>query len=94
MLLVTDGQVHDEVNLLYSASKNAGCTRVFSLGVGASPSRHFIRSLARVAGGSSEIFDRKRKSGWEKRVKAQIARAQQPALSAVSVHWHQVRVII
>ena len=45
--------------------------------------------MARVGGGYSEFFDTGKKSRWERKVKDQLHRAFQPALSRVSVEWWQ-----
>ena len=51
--------------------------------------RHFLRSMARVGAGSEEFFDAKTKSKWERKVKSQLSKAFQPALTSVSVEWQQ-----
>ena len=45
--------------------------------------------MARVGGGCEEFFDTKTKSKWEKKVKGQLSKAFQPALTSVSVEWQQ-----
>lgn len=45
--------------------------------------------MARVGGGCSEFFDTQKKSRWEQKVKSQISKAFQPALTGVSVQWWQ-----
>ena len=51
--------------------------------------RHFLRAMARVGAGSEEFFDTKTKSKWECRVKQQLSKAFQPALTSVAVDWWQ-----
>ena len=51
--------------------------------------RHFLRAMARVGGGCEEFFDTKTKSRWERKVKGQLAKAFQPALTSVAVEWKQ-----
>ena len=51
--------------------------------------KHFLRSMARVGGGCEEFFDTKTKSKWERKVKGQLSKAFQPALTSVSVEWQQ-----
>ena len=51
--------------------------------------RHFLRAMARVGAGCEEFFDSKTKSRWERKVKGQLAKAFQPALTSVSVAWQQ-----
>ena len=45
--------------------------------------------MARVGAGYEEFFDDKTKSKWEKKVKSQLAKAFQPALTSVCVEWQQ-----
>lgn len=54
-----------------------------------SANRHFLRSMARVGGGCSEFFDSQKKSRWERKVKEQLSKAFQPALTGVDVQWQQ-----
>ena len=51
--------------------------------------RHFLRAMARVGAGCEEFFDPKTKSRWERKVRGQLAKAFQPALTALSVEWQQ-----
>ena len=51
--------------------------------------RHFLRSMARVGAGCEEFFDSKTKSKWERKVKSQLSKAFQPALTSVNVEWQQ-----
>ena len=52
--------------------------------------KHFLRSMAHVGAGCVEFFDPKTKSKWERKVKAQLDKAFQPALTSVQVQWKQV----
>ena len=45
--------------------------------------------MARVGAGCGEFFDTKTKSKWEKKVKSQLSKAFQPALTSVCVKWQQ-----
>ena len=45
--------------------------------------------MARVGAGCEEFFDTKTKSKWERKVKSQLSKAFQPALTSVSVEWQQ-----
>lgn len=45
--------------------------------------------MAHMGAGWAEFFDPKTKSKWERKVKAQLDKAFQPALSSVSVQWQQ-----
>ncbi len=45
--------------------------------------------MARVGAGCEEFFDPKTKSKWERKVKVQLSKAFQPALTSVAVDWQQ-----
>ncbi len=45
--------------------------------------------MARVGGGCEVFFDTKTKSKWERKVKGQLSKSFQPALTSVSVEWQQ-----
>lgn len=51
--------------------------------------KHFLRSMAHVGAGCVEYFDPKTKSKWERKVRTQLDRAFQPALTSVHVQWGQ-----
>ena len=51
--------------------------------------RHFLRAMARTGSGYSEFFDARKKSCWERKVKDQLHRAFQPAMSQVNIEWWQ-----
>ena len=54
-----------------------------------SANRHFLRSIAHVGGGREEFFEVQKKSNWERKIKSQLSKAFQPALTGVSVDWLQ-----
>ena len=45
--------------------------------------------MARIGGGCSEFFDTQKKSQWQGKVKEQLSKAYQPALTDVRVEWRQ-----
>ena len=53
------------------------------------PNHHLLKAMARNGGGCGEYFDPKTKSKWERKVKSQLSKAFQPALTSVSVQWQQ-----
>ena len=88
VILLSDGLPADPARALQIAARARG-TRLFVLGVGPTPARHFLRSLARVSGGAAEILDSSRKSRWRSVVQQQLDRAAQPCLTSVAVSWQQ-----
>jgi hypothetical protein len=75
--------------VLALVKENAEHSRIFSHAVGSSPNTHFLQLVSRSSGGYYEVFDKTRKSKWEGKVKRQIARAQQPALTGIHINWVQ-----
>ena len=57
--------------------------------VSSAANKHFLRLMAHVGAGWAEFFNPKTKSKWERKVKAQLDKAFQPALSSVCVQWQQ-----
>ena len=51
--------------------------------------KHFLRSMAHLGAGCVEFFDPKTKSKWERKIKSQLDKAFQPALTSVQVQWQQ-----
>ena len=45
--------------------------------------------MAHVGGGCEEFFEVQKKSSWERKIKSQLSKAFQPALTGVSVEWTQ-----
>ncbi|XP_065826671.1 protein mono-ADP-ribosyltransferase PARP4-like isoform X4 [Oscarella lobularis] len=89
VFLFSDGHVNEEESTLIALKKGAQRCRLFAFGVGSSPNRHYLRSMAQVGGGHAEFFDGKAKSKWERKVKRQLSKAGQPVLTSVSVAWQQ-----
>ena len=61
-------------------------TRVFTLGVGKAVNRFFVRKAAVLGGGMHEFISEGDKRLVDK-VKAQLKRSIQPALSSIDVDW-------
>ena len=45
--------------------------------------------MAHVGGGCEEFFEVQKKSHWERKIRSQLSKAFQPALTGVSVDWLQ-----
>jgi Ca-activated chloride channel family protein len=56
VLLLTDGQVGNESEVIALAREHAGRTRVFTFGIGAGASQHLVRGVARASGGAAEMI--------------------------------------
>jgi Ca-activated chloride channel family protein len=90
VLLLTDGQVSNEDEVLALARKHADTTRVFTFGIGAGSSEHLVRGTARASRGASEmIFPGER---IEPKVLRQFERVRMPAYDDARVDWKGLRV--
>ena len=90
VFVVSDGLVQNEDVVLAAARAARGHTRVFTLGVGPNPAKHFLRSLANLSGGSFELFDASRKSKWERKITTLVANAARPGLTDIAIAWQQL----
>jgi Ca-activated chloride channel family protein len=85
VVVVTDGQVTNTDAVLALVRKQEAYARVFTFGMGAGPSHHLVRGLARAGGGAAEfILPGERASA---KVTRQLARVLSPALTNVRLDW-------
>jgi Ca-activated chloride channel family protein len=85
IILLTDGQVGNEAEILTLAKRHRGQAAIYPVGLGRGPNAHFIRSLARVSGGvATLVHPGERLEPVMVRLMAQIAT---PPLHPVEVHW-------
>ncbi|XP_033101567.1 protein mono-ADP-ribosyltransferase PARP4-like, partial [Anneissia japonica] len=89
IFLISDGHINNEESTLNSIQLNAKNNRVFTFGISKTANKHLLRAIARVGTGAFEFFDTSTKSKWERKVKGQLLKARQPALSNVRVNWQQ-----
>ena len=90
VLLLTDGQVSNEHEVLALARKHAGSARVFAFGIGAGASEHLVRGTARASRGAAElIYPGER---IEPKVLRMFERARTPAFDDAAIAWNGLRV--
>ncbi|XP_015749941.1 PREDICTED: poly [ADP-ribose] polymerase 4-like [Acropora digitifera] len=89
LFLISDGHVTEEETSLNFIRKNCQCDRLFTFGVGSTANRYLLRFMAKAGAGASEFFDSKAKSKWERKVKSQLSKAEQPSLTSVEIAWQQ-----
>jgi len=85
VLVLTDGEVSNEAEVLALAGRGRGRCRFFSFGIGAGASEHLVRGLARNSGGEAEfIYPGER---IEPKVLRQFARLDTPRIETAEVDW-------
>ncbi|WP_366924422.1 VWA domain-containing protein [Metallumcola ferriviriculae] len=88
ILLLTDGQVGNEKEILGYVKKQRGRNTIFTFGVDTAVNEFFINELARVAGGKPEfIFPGER---IEDKVLRQFARVNSPIVEDVEIDWGEL----
>jgi hypothetical protein len=85
VFVLTDGEVSNTDAVIELVRRHGGRTRVFAFGIGAAPSHHLVRGLARAGEGAAEFIAPGERI--EKKVLRQLNRALQAALTDVTVDW-------
>ena len=85
ILLLTDGEVTNEREIVHLAEEHASTSRIFTFGIGAGSSEYLVRELARVSRGAAEmIFPGER---IEPKVLRMFGRVRNPALDEPAIDW-------
>lgn len=85
LLILTDGEVSNEAEVIDLCAHYATTTRVFAFGIGAGVSEHLVRGVARASHGAAEfIYPGER---LEPKVLRMFSRVQVPAFKHVSIDW-------
>lgn len=85
LLLLTDGQVSNEDDVIALCREHRADTRVFTFGIGAAASAHMVRGAARAGGGASEMIAPQERI--EPKVLRTFGRLRTPVWSDVEVDW-------
>lgn len=85
ILLLTDGQVSNETQVIELAKANAANARIFTFGIGAGVSEHLVKELARVTRGQVEMIHPGERI--EPKVLRHFGRLRTPVLADVRVDW-------
>ncbi|HYN01874.1 MAG TPA: VIT domain-containing protein, partial [Vicinamibacteria bacterium] len=85
LFVLTDGEVSNTDAVIDLVRRHGGDTRVFTFGIGAAPSHHLVKGLARAGGGEAEFIAPGERI--EKKVLRQLNRALLAALTDVRVDW-------
>ncbi|CAF3197139.1 unnamed protein product [Rotaria socialis] len=92
IFLLTDGEVSNVDQVTNLCRDMAAFTRIFSFGLGHSPSRALVKGLARVTNGYYTFIPPQTKVDIH--VAKQLARALQPSISNVHVKWNTNQTVL
>jgi len=85
LLVLTDGEVSNEADVIDLCARYATTTRVFAFGIGAGVSEHLVRGVARASHGAAEfIYPGER---IEPKVLRMFGRVHTPAFKSVHIDW-------
>jgi Ca-activated chloride channel family protein len=90
VLLLTDGQVSNEADVIALAKQHGDRARVFAFGIGAGASEHLVRGVARASRGAAEMIAPGERI--EPKVMRTFARVRTPSFDDVRVDWGSLRV--
>ncbi|CAF3586971.1 unnamed protein product [Rotaria sp. Silwood1] len=85
VFLLTDGEVSNVDQVINLCGDMAACTRIFSFGLGHSPSRALVKGLARVTNGHYTFIPPY--TNVDVHVAEQLARALRPSIKNLHVKW-------
>ena len=89
VFVLTDGAVSNDEQVIKLVQRNRERTRLFSLGLGASASRHLVKGIARAGNGTS-VFSNEGED-LRPKVMGLLKNSLQPAISNVKVEWKDVK---
>jgi Ca-activated chloride channel family protein len=90
LLVLTDGELSNEAEVIDLCSGYAATARVFAFGIGAGVSEHLVRGMARAAHGAAEfIYPGER---MEPKVLRMFGRVHTPAFKNVHIDWGSLEV--
>jgi Ca-activated chloride channel homolog len=85
VLLLTDGEVSNEADVIELCKKHRQAARIFAFGIGAGVSEHLVRGVARASNGAAEfIYPGER---IEPKVLRMFGRVNSPSFKSVTVDW-------
>jgi hypothetical protein len=85
VFVITDGEVSNTDAVIELVRHHGARTRVFAFGIGASPSHHLVKALARAGEGEAEFIAPGERA--DEKVLRQLGRALAAALTEVRVDW-------
>ncbi len=86
VVFVTDGAVAGEAALFQLIEQRLGRTRLFPVGIGSAPNRHFLARAARYGRGATVAIARSSEVGA--RMDELLDKIEQPVLTDLQLHWN------
>jgi Ca-activated chloride channel family protein len=90
LIVLTDGQVSNEEEIVSLARSHRKKARIFGFGIGYGASESLVRGLARASGGAAEFISPDER--LEEKVLGQFSRLDTPAMTDVRIDWNGLRV--
>jgi Ca-activated chloride channel homolog len=87
---LTDGYIGNEAEILAAIGERLGASRIFSFGVGSSPNRYLMDSMARMGRGAVAYLGQKDEGAAV--MAAFFERISYPALTDIQIDWNGLRV--
>lgn len=85
VVFITDGAVGNEQGLFSQIHRQLGETRLFTVGIGAAPNRHFLREAARYGRGTHTLVDRGEDLTGS--LDGLFRKMQSPVLTDIRMRW-------
>ena len=86
---LTDGYIGNESEILAAVEQGLGSSRIFSFGVGSSPNRYLMDSMARIGRGAVAYLGEK--DDGSEVMSAFFDRVCHPALTDIAINWNGLR---
>jgi Ca-activated chloride channel family protein len=86
VVFVTDGAVADEASLFRLIEERLGRTRLFPVGIGSAPNRHFLGRAARFGRGTSMAITKATEVST--RMDELLGKIERPVLPTLDVNWN------
>lgn len=85
ILFITDGAVGNEAALLDQIHQGLGDSRLFMVGIGSAPNRHFLRKAAQFGRGSATVINDT--AAVKTAMDRQLTRMESPMLADIALDW-------
>ena len=91
VVFVTDGSVANESQLFRLIRAQLGASRLFTIGIGAAPNRHFMEKAARFGRGTHIQIGRP--DEVQERMEDLLRKLERPALTDIDIQWQGTQAV-